>query len=84
MIDLGDEVSGLQDDSQVQDQEEEDDDDVIDIDNPEELAKKGLKRIQIEGEDEEYLLDLQGNIYNLQGEFVGTTDGDVEAEGVEE
>jgi len=24
------------------------------------------------------LLDNEGNIYNLQGEFVGTTDGDVE------
>ena len=59
--------------------EEEDDDDVIDIDNPEDLARRGLKRIQIEGEQEEYLLDGEGNIYNLQGEFVGTTDGDVEA-----
>jgi hypothetical protein len=64
--------------------EEEDDDDVIDIDNPEDLARRGLKRIQIEGENEEYLLDGEGNIYNLQGEFVGTTDGDVEAaEGLE-
>lgn len=59
--------------------EEDDDDDVIDIDNPEDLARRGLKRIQIEGENEEYLLDGEGNIYNLQGEFVGTTDGDVEA-----
>jgi hypothetical protein len=45
--------------------EEEDDDDVIDIDNPEDLARRGLKRIQIEGEQEEYLLDGEGNIYNL-------------------
>jgi hypothetical protein len=59
--------------------DEEDDDDVIDIDNPEDLQRRGLKRIQIEGENEEYLLDGEGNIYNLQGEFVGTTDGDVEA-----
>ena len=59
--------------------EEDDDDDVIDIDNPEDLARRGLKRIQIEGENEEYLLDGEGNIYNLQGEFVGTTDGDVDA-----
>jgi hypothetical protein len=36
---------------------EEDDEDVIDIDNPDDLAAKGLKRIQIEGEDEEYLMD---------------------------
>jgi hypothetical protein len=49
---------------------------VIDIDNPEDLARRGLKRIQVEGDNEEYLLDGEGNIYNLQGEFVGTTDGD--------
>jgi hypothetical protein len=29
----------------------EEDDDVIDIDNPEDLARRGLKRIQIEGDD---------------------------------
>ena len=50
---------------------------MIDVDNPEDLAKKGLRRIQIEGDEQEYLLDNDGNIYNLQGEFVGTTDGDV-------
>jgi hypothetical protein len=44
---------------------------VIDIDNPEDLARRGLKRIKIEGDTEEYLLDEEGNIYNLQGEFVG-------------
>ena len=60
--------------------EGEDDDDVIDVDNPEDLAKKGLRRIQIEGDDQEYLLDNEGNIYNLQGEFVGTT-GDDDEEG---
>jgi len=57
---------------------EEEEDDVIDIDDPEDLAAKGLKRITIEGEDEEFLLDLEGNIFNLKGEFVGTADGDVE------
>ena len=31
--------------------EEEEDDDVIDVDNPEDLAKKGLRRIQIEGDE---------------------------------
>ena len=31
--------------------EAEDDEDVIDVDNPEDLAKKGLRRIQIEGDD---------------------------------
>ena len=49
---------------------------MIDIDNPDELAAKGLKRIQIEGEDEEYLMDMEGNIYDLKGNFIGTTDGD--------
>ena len=66
--------------------EEEEDDDVIDVDNPEDLAKKGLRRIQIEGDEQEYLLDNEGNIYNLQGEFVGTTgdDGDGDGEGENE
>ena len=62
--------------------EEMEDDDVIDVDNPEDLAKKGLRRIQIEGDEQEYLLDGEGNIYNLQGEFVGTT-GDDDDEGAE-
>jgi hypothetical protein len=48
------------------------------------LAKKGLKRIQIEGEEEEFLMDMQGNIYDLAGNFIGTTDGDGgAAEGVD-
>ena len=62
--------------------EEMEDDDVIDVDNPEDLAKKGLRRIQIEGDEQEYLLDGEGNIYNLQGEFVGTT-GDDDDEGAD-
>ena len=60
--------------------EDDDDDDVIDVDNPEDLAKKGLRRIQIEGDDQEYLLDNEGNIYNVQGEFVGTTGEEEEEE----
>lgn len=55
------------------------DDDVIDIDNPEDLAAKGLKRIQIDGEEDEYLMDMEGNIYDLQGNFIGTTDGEEQA-----
>ena len=59
------------------------------MDNPEQLAAKGLKRIQIEGDEQEYLLDDEGNIYNLQGEYVGTTgeeddDGDDDAGAEEE
>ena len=61
-------------------EDNEDDEDVIDVDNPEDLAKKGLRRIQIEGDEQEYLLDNEGNIYNLQGEFVGTTGDDAEEE----
>ena len=57
---------------------DEDDEDVIDVDNPEDLARKGLRRIQIEGDEQEYLLDNEGNIYNLQGEFIGTTGDDDE------
>jgi len=71
----------MQDESGVQEEGEEgDEDDVIDVDNPEDLAKRGLSRVQIEGDEQEYLLDNEGNIYNLQGEFVGTT-GDDDAEG---
>lgn len=55
---------------------QQEDEDVIDIDNPEDLAAKGLKRIQIEGEEEEYLMDQEGNIYDLRGNFIGTTDDD--------
>ena len=61
--------------SEGEDGEEED---VIDIDNPEDLARRGLKRINIEGEQDEFLLDGAGRIYNLQGECVGSMDGDIE------
>ena len=71
----GDEL-GTSQQMESQDQDGDGDDDVIDIDNPEDLARRGLKRIQIEGDDTEYLLDGEGNIYNLEGEFIGTTDGD--------
>ena len=55
-------------------QHQSEDNEVLDIDNPDELAAKGFKRIQIEGEDEEYLMDNDGNIYDLKGNFIGTTD----------
>ena len=61
---------------------DEEDEDVIDVDNPEDLARKGLRKIQIEGDDEqEYLMDNDGNIYDLQGNFIGTTGGDDEEDG---
>lgn len=63
---------------------DDEDSDAIDIDNEEELAARGLKKIQIEGEEEEFLMDAEGNIYNLNGDFIGTTNGDHEAEGEED
>ena len=64
-------------------QAEGDEEDVIDIDNPAELEARGLKRIQIEGEEEEFLMDQEGNIYDLQGNFIGTTEGDGDNENEE-
>jgi len=32
-----------------------------------------MRRIQIEGEDQDYLMDPEGNIYDMQGNFIGTT-----------
>lgn len=67
------------------DDNDDDDSDAIDIDNEEELAARGLKKIQIEGEEEEFLMDAEGNIYDLNGDFIGTTtNGDVENEGEED
>ena len=31
-----------------------------------------MRRIQIEGENEEYLMDPEGNIYDMNGNFIGT------------
>jgi hypothetical protein len=31
-----------------------------------------MRRIQIEGEEQEYLMDPDGNIYDMQGNFIGT------------
>ena len=66
------------------DDEEDDDSDAIDIDNEEELAARGLKKIQIEGEEEEFLMDAEGNIYNLNGDFIGTTNGNEDEEAEED
>ena len=74
------EEAGLTDLDQQQVEDEEDD--VIDIDNPDDLAARGLRRIQIDGDEEEYLMDLEGNIYDLQGNYIGTTDQAAAAVGV--
>ena len=74
----GNDASGLEIDD-GEGEGDDDDEDVIDVDNPEDLARKGLRKIQIEGDDEmEYLMDNEGNIYDLQGNFIGTTGGDDE------
>ena len=33
-----------------------------------------MRRIQIEGEEEEFLMDMNNNIFDLAGNFIGTTD----------
>lgn len=48
--------------------EDDEDADVIDIENPADLARRGLKRIECEGDDGEpieYLLDRDGNLFDL-------------------
>ena len=30
-----------------------------------------MRRIQIEGENEEYLMDEEGNIFTMEGKFIG-------------
>lgn len=35
-----------------------------------------MRRIQIEGEDEEYQMDEQGNIFDMQGNFIGVANPD--------
>jgi hypothetical protein len=79
-IDASPAVEPESNDMKSDDNEEDDDSDAIDIDNEEELAARGLKKIQIEGEEEEFLMDNEGNIYNLNGDFIGTTNGDAEEE----
>ena len=37
-----------------------------------------LRPIQIEGDETEYLMDDEGNIYDTDGNFVGTMNGDEE------
>ena len=37
---------------------------------------KNMRRIQIEGEDEEYQMDEQGNIFDLHGTFIGVANPD--------
>ena len=42
-----------------------------------------MRRIQIEGEEQEYLMDPEGNIYDMQGNFIGTANAN-EIEDMEE
>lgn len=63
---------------QANQEDNEEEEDVIDIDNPEDLAARGLRRIQIDGEADEFLLDTDGNIYDLQGNYIGTTSEEIQ------
>ena len=63
-------------------EKDKDENDVIEVENLEDLARLGLCRIQIEGVEQEHLLDGEGIIYNLEGQFVVTTgDNDEEMKG---
>ena len=42
-----------------------------------------MRRIQIEGENQEYLMDPEGNIYDMNGNFIGTANAN-ELEEMEE
>jgi len=54
----------------------------IDINDSIQLEAQGLKRVQIDGfksansdeENQEFLMDLEGNIFDLNGNFVATMD----------
>ena len=59
----------------------------IDINDSLQLEAQGLKRVQIEGfqppngqDDQEFLMDNEGNIYDLNGNFVATMGNDEESE----
>lgn len=43
-----------------------------------------MRRIQIEGEGQDYLMDPEGNIYDMDGNFIGTANTDGLAEEQEE
>jgi hypothetical protein len=59
----------------MQEENADEDEDVIDIDNPEELAQRGYRRIRLMNEEtnetNEYLLNNEGQLYDLQGDFCG-------------
>jgi len=58
----------------------------VDINDESQLEAQGLRRVQIEGfqtaedENQEFLLDEEGNIFDLNGNFVAKMDGDEEIE----
>ena len=63
-----------------EEEEEEDDESVIDVEDEAQLAARGLRKIMIEGEQEPFLLDMEGNIYSMNGDFLGTMGGGGEIE----
>lgn len=42
------------------------------------LGGTKVRKIQIEGEESEFLMDDEGNIYNFNGEYVGTANAGAE------
>ena len=60
-----------------EEEEEEDDESAIDVEDEAQLASRGLRKIMIEGSEEPFLLDLEGNIFSLNGDFMGNLGGGV-------
>jgi len=60
----------LEDEGEEGAEEEEDEDDLVLIDG------KPFKKVRIAGEEEVYLMDPQGRIYDMNMELVGEADDD--------
>ena len=54
------------------------------LDDPENLKKRGLQIIKLEGYEENFLMDMEGNIYNFEGEFIAQNIGEDDDEEEEE
>ena len=67
-----------------EEEEEEDDESAIDVEDEAQLAARGLRKIMIEGSEEPFLLDLEGNIFSMNGDFMGNMGGGAMEEGEEE
>lgn len=63
-------IAGLLEDDEEEAAEDEDEDDLVLIDG------KPFKKVRIAGEEEVYLMDPQGRIYDSNMELVGEADDD--------